>query len=131
MTALTEDRDTPLADTQLLALPVAGGVRIFAGSLVVLGQGGARPGHDAPGLIAMGRAERYVDNREGDDGDEQVQVRHGLAFRWASDGTVTAAHLGQPAYVVDDQTVSADDNGGKRSLAGQIVQLEADEVWVH
>ncbi|AXR09996.1 hypothetical protein [Pseudomonas aeruginosa] len=131
MTALTEDRNTPLADTQLLSLPVAGGARIFAGSLVVLGLGFARPGHDAPDLVAMGRAEQFVDNREGGDGDERVLVRHGLAFRWASDGTVTAAHLGQLAYVIDDQTVSADDNGGKRSLAGRIIQLEAGEVWVH
>ncbi|MNR23420.1 hypothetical protein D3C85_1404400 [compost metagenome] len=54
-----------------------------------------------------------------------------MAFRWANDGTVTAAHLGLPAYVIDDQTVSAEDNGGKRSLAGQIIQLEATGVWVH
>ncbi|KAI3478156.1 hypothetical protein L1887_59947 [Cichorium endivia] len=99
---------------------------------------GGRIGHrPLPHLVRLpsgcptwGRAEEFVDNRGGAAGATQVEIRHGKAFLWANDGTVTQAHLFKPAYIVDDETVAAADAGGTRSAAGRIVGIDADGVWV-
>ncbi len=117
--------------TEVLVVPVAGGVRIFGGALVAASAAGlATPGSAGTGLRYLGRAEEYVDNRDGADGDVSVEIRHGKAFKWENDGSVTQAHLFQTAYIVDDETVAADDDEGSRSAAGRIVGIDADGVWV-
>ncbi|WP_338508485.1 hypothetical protein [Pseudomonas poae] len=129
--SLTQDRNTPMKDTEVLAVPVAANVLIYAGSLVVASATGfAAPGSTALGLSYLGRAEESVDNRGGAAGAAQVEVRHGKAFLWANDGTVTQAHLFKPAYIVDDETVAAGDASGTRSAAGRIVGVDVDGVWV-
>ncbi|WP_454843783.1 hypothetical protein [Pseudomonas gorinensis] len=128
---LTQDRNTPMKATEVLVVPVAANVRIFAGSLVVASATGfAAPGSTALGLSYLGRAEELVDNRGGAAGAAQVEIRYGKAFLWANDGTITQAHLFKPAYIVDDETVAAADAGGTRSAAGRIVGIDADGVWV-
>ncbi|WP_257154471.1 hypothetical protein [Pseudomonas sp. ICMP 8385] len=129
--ALTQDRNTPMKETEVLVVPVAANVRIFAGSLVVAtATGFAAPGSTALGLSYLGRAEESVDNRGGAAGAAQVEIRHGKAFCWGNDGTVTQAQMFKPAYIVDDETVAAADAGGTRSAAGRIVGIDADGVWV-
>ncbi|PHN55654.1 hypothetical protein AO268_04240 [Pseudomonas sp. ICMP 8385] len=120
-----------MKSTEVLVVPVAANVQIFAGSLVVATVTGfAAPGSTALGLSYLGRAEVSVDNRGGPAGAGLVEIRHGKAFLWANDGTVTQAHLFKPAYIVDDETVAAADAGGTRSAAGRIVGIDADGVWV-
>ncbi|BAE74062.1 Mu-like prophage I protein [Sodalis glossinidius str. 'morsitans'] len=74
-------------------------------------------------------------------GDQQILVRRHKAFLWENDGSVKQEHVGKPAYVVDNQTISASDGGmpaqegkpGKpasRSAAGTIIMLDAAGVWV-
>jgi hypothetical protein len=87
-------------------------------------------GSTATGLTYLGRAEEYVDNRNGADGAKVVRVRRLNAFKWANDGSVTQAHLMKPAYIVDDQTVAATDGTETRSPAGRIIGVEPDGVWV-
>ena len=129
--SLTQDRNTPMKETEVLVVPVAANVRIFAGSLVVAtATGFAAPGYTALGLSYLGRAEESVDNRGGAAGAAQVEIRHGKAFCWANDGTVTQAQMFKPAYIVDDETVATADAGGTRSAAGRIVGVDADGVWV-
>ncbi len=128
---LTQDRNTSMKATEVLVVPVAANVRIFAGSLVVAtATGFAAPGSTALGLSYLGRAEESVDNRGGAAGAAQVEIRHGKAFLWTNDGTITQAHLFKPAYIVDDETVAAADAGGTRSTAGRIVGIDTDGVWV-
>ena len=130
MTALTKDRNTVQRQGDEFNHPVAAGVHIFGGSLVVLDASrNAAPGSTATGLIAAGRAEEDVDNSAGTAGDDTVQVRKGT-FSFANDGTVTRADIGANAYIVDDQTVADGDGGGTRSIAGEIVDVDADGVWV-
>ncbi|PHN53944.1 hypothetical protein AO268_23560 [Pseudomonas sp. ICMP 8385] len=120
-----------MKETEVLVVPVAANVRIFAGSLVVAtATGFAAPGSTALGLSYLGRAEESVDNRGGAAGAAQVEIRHGKAFCWGNDGTVTQAQMFKPAYIVDDETVAAADAGGTRSAAGRIVGIDADGVWV-
>lgn len=129
--ALTADRNTPMRGIGLLALAVAAGTRIYAGSLVVVDANGfAIPGKVGTGLGYAGRAEESVDNTGGAAGAVRVPVRRGEAFKWANDGTITQAQLFKTAYVVDDQTVGATDDTGKRSAAGRITGIDADGVWI-
>lgn len=129
--ALTADRNTPMRGIGLLALAVAAGTRIYAGSLVVVDANGfAIPGKVGTGLGYAGRAEESVDNANGAAGAVRVSVRRGEAFKWANDGTITQAQLFKTAYVVDDQTVGATDDTGKRSAAGRITGIDADGVWI-
>lgn len=128
---LTQDRNTAMADSQVVVVGAAAGVRIFAGALVAANAAGfAAPGSTATGLAYIGRAEEYVDNTGGAAGAKSVQIRRQKAFKWENDGTVTRAHLFRTAYIVDDQTVAATDGTGTRSAAGRIVAVDTDGVWV-
>lgn len=128
---LTQDRNTPMKATEVLVVPVAAGVRIFGGALVMANAAGlALSGSTAVGQTYLGRAEEYVDNRDGAAGAASVEVRRGKAFKWANDGSVTQAHLLKTAYIVDDEAVAATDGGGTRSASGRIVGVDADGVWV-
>ena len=130
MTALTKDRNTPQRVGDEFNHPVAAGAHIYAGSLVVLDASrDAAPGSVATTLLAAGRAEEEVDNSAGGAGDLTVQVRKGV-FQFANDGTVARADIGGTAYIVDDETVANNNGAATRSAAGEIVDIDADGVWV-
>ncbi|MDD2870092.1 hypothetical protein [Neomegalonema sp.] len=130
MAALTKDRNTPERSGEDFAYPAAGGVQIFAGALVVLEEGFARPAAEGEGLVVVGRADARVDNRLGADGELQARVRLGV-FRFAnSDGAdrILPADVGSDAWILDDQTVGKDEAG--RSKAGRVMDVDAQGVWV-
>ena len=130
MTALAAPTATPSENGVRRQLPVAANVTIYQGAQVVLAAGGwAEPGNAAAGLIAVGRARATVSNVGGANGGQLVDVERGT-FRWANDtvNPLTQANVGQNAYVLDDQTVSALATG--RSVAGVVFQVDAQGVWV-
>lgn len=130
--ALTNDRNTPERDGTLRAFPVKAGAHIYAGALVVLDAGKARPAATALGLVAVGRAESEVNNSAGQDGDETVTVKRGT-FRFANSAAadaITLAQVGSTCYIVDDETVAKTDGTGTRSAAGTVVDVDAAGVWV-
>ncbi|MEJ2183387.1 MAG: hypothetical protein P8Y66_07670 [Nitrospirota bacterium] len=132
MAALTEDRNTPRREGRVLSLPVAGGETIYAGALVALNAGGyAAPGATATGLRGLGRAEARADNSSGADSALSVDVQKGV-FRFANDGAdpVGRADIGTDCYIVDDQTVARTDGAGTRSVAGRVMDVDAEGVWV-
>jgi hypothetical protein len=136
MTALAAARHTPQkgshAVLDLLSVPVKANVKIFAGSLVVLDAGFAAPGRAAVGLIPLGRAEETVDNTGGAAGAKRVLV-HAGTFPWGNSATtdeVKAADRGKLVYIADDQTVARTDASGARSVAGKVVEVDTDGVWV-
>ena len=43
---------------------------------------------------------------------------------------MTQADLGKSCYIVDDQTVAKTSGGATRSLAGKVVGVDVDGVWV-
>lgn len=113
-----------------LSYPVKASVKIFAGSLVVLQAGYAKPGVTGTGLVAAGRAESTVDNSAGSDGDLAVAVRQGV-FIFANGSTsITQADVGADCYIVDDQTVHQTSGGGARSVAGRILGVDSQGVHV-
>ncbi len=98
---------------------------------------GAGGGSGAPpagaGLIVLGCFEEGVSNAGSMAGDVSVLVRRKGAFLWnnsAGTDAVTAARIGSPCYVVDDETVAASDGGHARSPAGIVVAVGHDGVWV-
>lgn len=127
MAALTADFDSPRVEGRFRSLPVAAGVKIYAGALVVMSGGYAQPGTTAVGLISVGRAHAQVDNTGGAAGALNVRVERG-AFGWnsaAGADLISEANIGAPAYIVDDNTVALTNGGNTRSLAGTIFDIDA------
>ncbi len=133
MMALTEDADTPSRDGKGYSYPVLAGVKIFAGSIVVIDSSGwAKPAVTATALRAVGRAKFQVDNTDGGNGDVSVEVEHGV-FQYANSADsdeITKADVGNACYLVDDGTVAKTSASNTRSIAGWIRAVEADGVWV-
>jgi hypothetical protein len=130
MTALTAERNTPTRDGNTYTFPVAANKKILAGSLTVLdASGNAAPASTATGLKGAGRASETVDNTGGSAGAVSVTVERGV-YLYANDGSVTRAHIGSPAYVVDDQTVAATDGTGTRSAVATVRDIDSAGVWI-
>lgn len=130
---LSDDRNTPHKDGQLVPVKVAANAVIFAGALVAANASGfAVPGSVATTLTYLGRADEAVNNTGGSNGDITVNVRRGKAFKWKNSGAdpVTQASLGKVCYIVDDETVAATNGTNTRSAAGIVIQLDSDGVWV-
>jgi hypothetical protein len=133
MTALVADRNTPMKDGKLISVPLAAGVKIFAGSLVAATATGlATPGAIAATLTYLGRAEEQIDNTGGAASAKSVLVRRGEAFKFANLAAdpVTQASMGKVCYIADDQTVALTNGGATRSAAGTVIGVEADGVWI-
>lgn len=131
--ALTADRNTPLKDGELVVVPVAANAKIFAGALVAANSTGfAAPGSVATTLTYLGRAEEFVDNTGGANGDKTVQVRRRKAFKFKNYATdlIVQADLGKVCYIVDDETVAKTNGGATRSAAGAVIGIETDGVWI-
>lgn len=130
---LTQDRNTHSRAGDILNVPVAANVKIFAGALVCANATGyATPGAEATTLTYLGRAEEAVDNTGGADAAKTLNIRRKQAFKWRNSAgdPVTQASLGKSCYIEDDETVSATDNTGARSAAGIVLEVSADSVWV-
>lgn len=116
----------------LWKLPVKASVKIWAGSLVVIDAGYAKPAVTATGLLVAGAAEATVDNSTGADGAKVIAVRRG-PFKFKNSGSgdlIAQADVGKLCYVVDDQTVALTSDTGARSPAGMIMQVDTDGVFV-
>jgi hypothetical protein len=133
MAALSADRNTPTRSPEEIVLPAAAAKKFFAGALAALDAAGrATPGAVATTLKGLGRVEACVDNSAGAAGDVSVKIRRGT-FRWANSAAgdaITAADIGADAYIVDDQTVAKTNGTNTRSVAGKIMDVDAQGVWV-
>lgn len=131
MAALTADRNTAMKDGELISVPVAASVKIYAGAKVVANASGyAAPATAAASLTYLGRAEEMADNSTGANGAISVLVRRKKAFKWANKAgdLVTVALIGKSCYIEDDQTVRATASG--TSASGKVLAIESDGVWV-
>ena len=110
---------------------VAAATKIEAGKLVMLdAAGNAVEGVKAANHISVGRAEETVDNSSGAAGDVKIRARTGI-FRWNNDSAaaLTKAHIGDAAYVEDDETVRHDSNANGQKV-GRLVALDDQGAWV-
>lgn len=128
--ALTTTRNTSERPGKQLYLGLAAAAVIFLGGLVATNAAGnAVAASDTAGLRVRGRAEDSADNTDGDAGDLSVNVKKGV-FLFANSATdpVLAAHVGQYAYVEDDETVAIDSDN--LIIAGRIIEVEDAGVWI-
>jgi hypothetical protein len=131
--ALTKDRMIKQRSGRDFSDPVAAATKLFTGALVCLNAAGnAVPGAVATTLIARGVCKEQVDNTAGIAGDLRVETMKGVfPFKnSASTDEITRAEIGDLCYIIDDQTVAKTSGSSARSLAGRIVDLDADGVWV-
>lgn len=128
--ALTGGRNTPYRIADKISLPVAAGKKIFEGSIVVVNIGGyAEPATKSDSLKTAGRAETFIDNMEGTDGDADVLVKRGcFLFNNSSTAAVTQAHVLGDCYIEDDETVTSAST--ETSKAGKVLAVDSDGVWV-
>lgn len=107
--------------------------KIFAGTMVMLNSTGfATGGATATGQIADGVAMETIDNVGGSPGDKSIRVEKGLFCFENSSSTdaITIAEIGDNCYIVDNQTVAKTDGSATRSVAGKIMDVDAEGVWV-
>jgi hypothetical protein len=133
MVALIASRPTQHKAREIAVFPVAAGVKIFAGALVALNAAGYLvPGSVSTTLRYQGKAEDFADNTGGADGAKKVAVRRNLAFKFANHQAdpVAQADVGNPVYIVDDQTVAKTNGVNTRSPAGKLLAVDADGVWI-
>lgn len=133
MTALTADRATPRqADKQMHDYPMKAATRAYAGSIAVLSGGWAAPGTTATGLVAVGVFDKAADNSAGANGDINGRIRSGV-YRFnnsASADLIAMSDVGSDCYIVDDNTVAKTNGSSTRSIAGKIVNVDSQGVWV-
>lgn len=130
---LTKDRMTAHRDAEVMPFAVGAGEEIFMGAQVAVNATGFLvPGAEATTLTYIGRAEEHVDNSDGADGDKIVLVRRGKAFLWKNSDAdpVDQSMVGQPCYILDDETVAGTDGTGTRSESGTVLAVESAGVWV-
>ena len=121
---------TPSREGQLTPAPKAPAVRIYGGAIVCANAAGvAVPGAADAALRFLGVAES-----EAISGERTVHVRRNVDFLLRSAAgadAVTAAGLGRPCWIVDDEFVAGSDGGGTRPAAGIVTGLEpGGRVWV-
>lgn len=132
MTALATARNTQERTGVVFDFPVAATTKIYQGSIVALNAGYAAPGATATGRIAIGRAEETADNTSGSAGAIKVRVKRGV-FKYGNSSSgdqIAQADVGADCYIVDDQTVAKTNGSSSRSVAGKIVGVDSDGVWV-
>lgn len=115
-----------------IARPVAASTLLECGKMAAIDAAGRFvEGDDNRALKIVGRFPTNYDNSAGAAGAISAECEQGV-FAWKNSGTtdeITAAHIGQPCYAEDDETVALTD-GGDRPFAGIIVDVDADGVWV-
>lgn len=131
--ALSTDRHTPYQDAELIIVPVAADAVCYAGGIACANASGyATPGAVSTTLTYLGRFEEHVDATDLSNGAVSIAVRRKKAFKWKNSNSdpVTQASLGKVCYILDDETVAATSATNTRSVAGKVVGLESDGVWV-
>ncbi|CNL92728.1 Uncharacterised protein [Yersinia frederiksenii] len=127
------DRNTPWRDGELSPVPMAQAIEIFGGHIVSANAGGfAVMASAVASQVTLGVSDGYVDNRDGANGDADALVRRGKAWGFANfaGDAVTQADVGKDCYVADSQTVAKSDGEGARPVAGKVIIVDSDGVWV-
>ncbi|MGH8013431.1 MAG: hypothetical protein ACREQ4_13125 [Candidatus Binataceae bacterium] len=136
MAALTNSRNTPeLADGgRFQVYPVEANTTIYLGGMLALNNNGnAVPAASAPDLRICGRAERVhnglpgqdANNNPGAAGAISVVARRGVFMYAVNDASIGGPQVGQFAFAVDDNSVSASDGSGAAAVSAQAITMPA------
>lgn len=137
--ALTNDRLIKRREKNIHHDPMAANTRIWKGALSCLdASGNAVPGSTSTTLKARGVCFGGTDsvgqanNLGGAAGAVLADIRPGTyAFKnSASADLIARADIGNTCYIVDDETVAKTNGSSTRSVAGKIINVDGDGVWV-
>ncbi|OVZ94863.1 hypothetical protein CBW58_01980 [Yersinia frederiksenii] len=127
------DRNTPWRNGDIVAVPVAAATMIYGGHMVAASAAGlAVPASAVAAQITLGVSDEYADNTAGAAAATSVNVRRGKAWKLVnlSGDAVTQADVGKNCYVADSITVARTSNTDARPVAGKVIAVESDGVWV-
>lgn len=110
------------------AYPVAAATSLHVNAIAVLAAGLAVGLADAIGTEKCAGVVTFAVNNSGANGAVRVEVEAGEHKFATTD--IVAADVGVNAYFVDDHTVSKSHDTNSRPLAGKIIQIDDDGVWV-
>ena len=132
MAQLMKDRNTQYSLGDLLGIPLAAGVQIFAGSLVCTNEDGyAIPAEDCRGLRFEGVATEGVDNREGAAGDLEVVLRRRGRYLFDCPAALDQAAQGAEVYALEDHSVTPDVLEADQVDVGVIDKVEGPhDCWI-
>ena len=126
MTALNENYDAVRKDGILVSYKVAAAAQIYKGAMVCVNAAGyVVPAADDAALLFVGFAYEKGDNAAGADGDISARVWKSGSFRVAK-AAADQSDLGQPAYILDDNTVALSSTNSVQ--AGTIVEVVAADA---
>lgn len=133
MVATAVERSTSTRDGRNYSDPVEAAAKLLGGTIACLNAAGnAVPGTTALNLKAIGRVRVTADNTSGAAAAIAVETETGR-FRFANSAAgdaITKADITADCFIVDNQTVAKTNGGGTRSIAGKIVDVDAQGVWV-
>lgn len=137
MTALSKDTNRTTREGVFVSAGVKASSVIYAGSVVVLLAGVAIAGRAATTraelstMIVAGVAAGAVTGGAAD-GDETVTIdrRPAKLANSSSGDALTAADIGSLCFLADDNTVAKTIGGGARPIAGEVMAVDTDGVWV-
>lgn len=144
MTALNAPRQVVrLAQNGCDVYGVAAGAVCLAGGIAILAAGYARPAREGQGgndtvkaadaatYVAVGVFAQTVTGGVAD-GAVTVKVQPGAYNFRNSAGAdqISIADIGKTVFLVDDQTVARTSAGGIRAVAGTVVRIDEEGIWV-
>jgi hypothetical protein len=135
MAALTNSRNTPeMADGgRMQVYPVEASTTVYLGSIVALdASGNAVPASSVSTLSVIGRAEMTYGGVPGQDaintgsaGAVSIVARRGVFMYSVNDSSIGEPQIGQLAYAVDDNSVSANNGSGATAVTAQSTTFPA------
>lgn len=126
--ATTNERATQERSGESFVYDVADDAVINRGAMVMLVAGMATAGAVAAGAVCVGMAKHSAYHA---DGDLSVEAQLGcFAFANSSTDPLDDADVGSDCFIEDDETVSKTDDGGARSRAGKVREIDGNQVWV-
>ena len=126
MSKITQAKTIKRRDGLKIAVTLKAGETIYQGGLVMLDGGEAINAKTVANKTTIGVA--LTDGTAGN----VVEVETGIfAFENSSSSDcITKAEIGTDAFVVDNQTVAKTNGSSSRSVAGRVIDVDADGVWV-
>lgn len=132
MTALTENFNRLHSELSFRqAWPVAAATTIYKGAMVAFSGGYLVNATNAAGTYAIGVAEDGADNASGANGDVSVGVHFNCIVEMKTSGSVTQANIGNTAYIVDNNTVTATAGDAIAGIFHIIDEYGRVFVWIN
>ena len=124
----------PWREGKTVVLGVAAGAQIREGQMVALNAGGFLvSATDASAAFLVGQANQIALNVNGTNGEETIAVKRDGAFLFGNSAgadEIKPTRLFEDCYLVNGDTVAATDGGTGRIIAGKVIEISDEGVWV-